>query len=257
MKNILIIFILGLFSFPTYGANKKDSLIYEGSKVDVLLNPKSNLYCINNKENKTKIKDLLYVKRVMLHYQYLTKDLQIGFIHDQGDVLDSTPKIFSFVCGTVGHYKTKITSKGNKWIVTEDEYFFDYDNKIPPAILATISKTDADSVFFINGNTLFSYDDNFGIGPAKNITQPRWLICKKNNQYFLHGNDSLTYDSLDFYSYDQPIKTYKNNLVGVLGLVEPKYTGIEPFIYNFAKAVLPSGESIVIDLQGNLYKKQN
>jgi|TARA_B110000967_G_scaffold166784_1_gene174991 hypothetical protein len=50
------------------------------------------------------------------------------------------------------------------------------------------------------------------------------------------------------------LRTKNNYLHGLFGIIEPKYKRISEFNYYLAKAILPSGELVFIDLEGNEYK---
>lgn len=76
------------------------------------------------------------------------------------------------------------------------------------------------------------------------------LILVKDGKYFSEETPHLKYDSIDF---GQSRKTKRNNLYGLLGIIEPKYKRIEDFNHFLAKAETVKGEVVYIDIDGNEY----
>lgn len=231
-------------------SQKLDSLFYESSKMKIVTNIESDVFEIVNMGSGEKIKNLKFVKQIARTFQILDKDNNIYYINDDFEKMDSVNDFYG-LCGTVPHYSMTIEEVDNKYVVMSDETFYDMGNEIPAEAQLSIEKSKAEKVVFINGENEFMYTSNFGIGVCS--TDPNWLFLVKNEQFTSHHNPSLVYDFIDFNNYYHTLVTKKDGLYGVFGIVEPKYAEIQTFDYFLAKAILPNGREVVIDLEAREY----
>ncbi len=159
------------------------------------------------------------------------------------------------VCGSVNFYTLSVQENifYYKIIKEIDTISVDFsDSFFKKRTIKKISKNKADSVLLFNGKKELHYSDNSWIGVVGNI-EPEIIILVKDGKYFTEDNPTLKYDSIDFTNGWSYLKTKKGNLYGLLRITEPKYTKIDQFECYLAKAELPNGKEVIIDLEGNEY----
>lgn len=256
MKKELLIILIGLLTFnlllsSNVLAQSADSVIYESENMLLVKNLEKSRYKLTNKKTKDNYDDLKFVKRIFRYFQILDSNNQVFYI---GEDWEKKEEVIDFigVCGTVPHYTLTVQLNETYFEIIEDETFYDYTNEIPAEIKRKIDQDEADSVLFINGNSSFKFTSNFDVGFG--TTDPRMLILIKDGKYFTIDNPKLKYDSIDFTNYRHSLKTMKDHLYGLLGIVEPKYKRIEEFNYYLAEAETENGELVFIDTEGNEYK---
>ena len=159
-----------------------------------------------------------------------------------------------FGCGTVPHYTLSVKENDYYFQVWSDETFYDSDNLEPPVMIVQVPKSEADSVFFINGLQEFNYTSDFGINWYLNslTTDPGNVIFKKNGLYGIWGKSKAIYDDIFFENY--LLKVRKNGLYSYFEVnPEAKYTSIDHFIGVFARIELPGNKSGYVKYNGEEY----
>ncbi len=244
MKFLIILFILTFTS--NCFTQVKDSIIYKLEKISLTKEIKTNKFTVIANET---YKDLKFVNHIGKFIQVLDKDNQVFYVSLDGTRAENVKDYF-FTCGNVQNLILSVRDKKSYFEVFE--VLEEESSKSQARKIIEISKEDADSVYFINGQTLFKFNSNFNNNSV--IINPKTIILFKNGKYFSQENPKLKFDSIDFSNYQHSLKTKKNNLYGILGIVKPKYKNIEKFKYYLAEAKKRRGKSIYIDIYGNEYK---
>jgi hypothetical protein len=247
MKNIIISIILSILFIKCF-AQSVDSVFYQSKNILLTQNLETGRYKLITNQT---YDELNFARRINRYFQILDVNNQVFFIGEDG-VKKKEVKDYISVCGTVPHFTLSIKKTESYFEIFEDETFYDYNNEIPAEKKQQVSIQEADSVLFINGKTDFNFTSNFDVGIG--TTDPRMLILVKNGKYYSKDNHDLKFDSIYFTKYYHSLKTMKNNLYGLLGIIEPKYKRIEDFNYYLAKAETENGEVVYIDIEGNEYK---
>ncbi|MCB9261770.1 MAG: hypothetical protein H6607_05285 [Flavobacteriales bacterium] len=198
----------------------------------------------------TTYENLKFARLYSRCFQVLDENNRIFYVSVLNGAKSKDPD-FIGICGTVPHYTLSIKHSGSCFTVFEDETYHDYQNKIPPEKKRQICDKDVDSVLFINGRTEFKFDSNFEIG-IKNV-DPQTLILVKDGVYYFEDSINIGYDSINFNDYSPTLKTFKNGLCGLHGIIEPKYIRIGVFKTYLAEAETIDGRTIYIDIEGNEY----
>ena len=249
MKTIIFSLLFTIISVNALGQSK-DSVIYE-SETLLLVKKNSSKYKLTNKKTSDSYDSLKFVKRINSYFQILDNNNKVFYLAEDWEREDEVNDYFQ-VCGTVPHFTLTVKSNDNYFEILEDETFYDHNNETPAEIKFKIDGEKTSSVIFINGKTNFQFTSNFNVGIG--ITDPRMLIHIKDGLYFISDNPELTYDSIEFTNYQHSLKTMKNNLYGLLGVIEPQYKRIDKFNYYLAKAETIDGKVLYIDIEGNKYK---
>lgn len=247
MKNTFAI-ILSFLLLDCCFAQSKDAVVYKSENILLTQNLETKNYRLVTNEI---YDELMFVKRIYSYFQILDANHQVFYIGEDGEKKREV-KDYIGVCGTVPHYELSMKHSNAYFEIFEDETFYDHDNEIAAEKIHQISNQEVDSVLFINGKTEFKFTSNFDVGIGS--TDPRILIFVKDGKYFSNDAPDIRFDSIDFTNYDHSLKTKKNNLYGLLGVVEPKYKRIEDFNYYLAEAETENGEVIYIDIEGNEYR---
>ena len=249
MKTLLLGLFLCVLSNPMF-AQSKDSVLYDYQGIRLTKNLENNRFKLTNNKNKEKFENLKFVRRIAHYFQVLDENNKMFYI---GEDWKKEQKVHDFfgLCGTVPNYTLIVKPKGAYFEVLEDETFYDQNNEIPAKVTSKINKNDADVIVFINGKNNFNFTGNFNEGIV--TTNPRMIILIKDGKYFTKDNPGLKYDAMDFSNYSHSIKTMKNKLYGLLGILEPKYKRIEKFNYYLAIAETRDGKIVYIDIDGNEY----
>lgn len=252
MKTLILSILLCALSSNLFGQSA-DSIISQSESIVLLKNTDSGRFTLIHKKRNQKLENLKFAKRIFRYFQVLDATNNMFYIGDDWEKKE-TVEDFIGVCGTVPHFSLTVQTRGAYFEILEDETFYDRNN-VPAEVKFKVNKHEADSVVFINGKNSFSFDSNFGIGfPTIN---PRTLILIKNGKYFTRDHPHLKYDSIGFmssyYDHKPSLSTMKNNLYGLLGIVEPKYKRIEAFRHYLAEAETVDGTLVFIDAEGNEY----
>jgi len=228
-------------------AMKEDSVIFESDNVLVTFNPGSKEYKVEANETYEHLK---FARPIYRSIQVLDKKNNVFFIDEQGNKQAEFSDYIG-VCGTVPHYHLTTKETDSEIEVYENETFYDYEDKIPAEIVATVNASDVDSVVFINGQSEFFFTSNFTVGISK--IDPRTILLAKGGKYATLNNPNNYYDDIDFSEYYKYLLTKRDKLWGILGVIEPKYKHIDRFNYYLAKAKKENGKVIYIDMDGNEY----
>jgi hypothetical protein len=183
------------------------------------------------------------------------------FSYDHFQVLSANNRIFCI--GRDGKEKVEIVDpceysfpdKCDSFFIRQTPSYFlisstqEYCFHGVPNLIDRIERKYADSIFLINGKTEFNLDSSF-CGLSE-LVRPETIILMKDMEYFSRENPSLKFDSIDFSNYGNSLKTVKNGLYGILGVVEPKYRRIDDFDFFLAKAEKVNNEIVHIDYKGN------
>ncbi len=238
-----------LFSIPSFAA-LNDSLVINNGIYKVYKNLNKNSFLIKNKDNNTVFENLKFVS---LHYNFLqviSSKNDAFFLDNDLKKTESIDNIIGF-CGTVPHYELRIKKTKTDFIILEDETFYDSGNVIPIAETSRISRSEADSVFFISGTDQFSFTANYGLSQSC-LPNPRTIIYIKNDQYYIYGDKNEgTYDQIIMTN--GLLKLMRKNLYSYWTNIEPKYSFIGDFNHNLARFELPNGQKGYIDNQGKPY----
>lgn len=249
MKTLFLGLILCTLSSPMF-AQSKDSVLYDYQNIRLTKNLENNRYKLTNKKSKEKFENLKFVRRIAHYFQVLDENNKMFYIGEDWKKEQEVHDFFG-LCGSVPTYTLTVNSKGTYFEVLEDETFYDQNNEIPAEVISKINKNDADVIVFVNGKNNFTVTGNFSEGIV--TTHPRMLILIKDGKYFTQENPNLKFDAIDFSNYGHSLKTKKNNLYGLLGIIEPKYKRIEKFKYYLAIAETQDEKIVYIDTEGNEY----
>lgn len=237
-----------LIRFSSF-AQSIDSIVYNSNKLVLEKCKTSNTHTLTNVKTKEKNKKIIFLKSLSINYQVLDTDQNLYYLNDSGDRVDSI-QAYLWVCGTVPHYTLNIKETKDFFYVIQKETFFNYEGKESPDTITTLSKSNVDSLYLINGKQEFQYTSNYTYGYSP-TTSPETIIYKKGKQYGTLTSKGKTYDKIDF---TYPVlTTHKNNLVGLYNIVEPKYLDISPFEYYLARCIKPDGKTAHIDEEGTEY----
>lgn len=253
MKILKFLSVVSLLFCWTFNgiAQDADSIIYESATMLVAKNTQTRHFEIKNKRTKETLKNLKFVRWTNQAFQVLDEDKKIFYIDENWKITEEVHNMYG-LCGTVPHYTMTVKETKDSLLVYENETFYDHADKIPAARIFGISKKDADRIFFINGLDRFDFTANFNAF-GDGLTNPRTIFIYKNGKYFQADNPKEEFDNLDFSNYDFYIKTFRDELYGVLGVTVPKYRNVSSFNDHLAKAVLPDGREIYIDKEGAEY----
>jgi len=249
MKAILLSLSLLLITGQLVGQTK-DSIIFNSDNIKITKNFDDHKFSIQNLSTDEQIENLKFVKQIAYHFQVLDENNNIYYLNANGEKLAEVEDFYG-VCGTVPHYELTVKENKRNFEVFEDETFYDAGNKIPAKKVYEFDKKNVDSVLFINGSDGMIFTSNFSVGIGS--TDPTMVLLVKDGQYFTMDTPTDTYDSIDFSNYHHSLKTMKDDLYGLLGIIEPKYKNIEVFEYYLAKATTTDGSTVFIDLEGNEY----
>lgn len=242
------VFIIGFFTGTVFGiGGNSDSLVYDLGNHQVYL--RGDKYIIQTNSGKVLYDNLKYFGNALQYWQVLDEKNQLFYLNQNIEKSEITDN-FLGVCGTVPNYSLWIEEEEYDFIVMKDETFYDSGNQIPAEEYIRISKSKVDEICFINGKTKFSYDGNYGIGSV--VTSPELIIYKKNEKYGIWQDETKTlYDQILFENLN--LKLILNQKEGYYGLTAVKYQKIQPFIYNLAQFITPTGKTGYVDINGNEY----
>lgn len=223
----------------------------EANKEDAATTESEKSYYIANEEGEKVVEDLRFVKMIWPNLQVLDSKNNLFFFNENMERQNTVDKGRIGVCGTVPHYTLVIKNGWSAYTITEDETFYDQGNKEPAEVIATISKSEADDVFFINKQKKFNYTSNYGIG-STGLASPKTIIYVKDEAYKIYGDENnVAYDDLEIE--DGKIRIIKDGLVGLYGTTKAKYTRLEDFNNFLARFELPNGQKGFVDVEGKEY----
>ena len=253
MKMLKFISILSLLFFWTINttAQNYDELVYESATLLITKNDKTNHFQITNRLTKETLQNLKFVKRIGEDFQVLGEDKKIFYINENWRISEEANNRFG-LCGTVPHYTMTVSENKDSLFVYQNETFYDYGDEIPAERIFEISKKEADSIVFINGQNKFNFTANFNV-MGEGLSNPNDIFLVKDGKYFQADNPQEVFDGLDFSSYYSFVKTIKDGRYGILGVTAPKYLGISDFNGYLAQATLSDGSVVYIDKVGEEY----
>ena len=248
MKNFLLCLLFCFFSWPLF-CQDEDSIIYESPNILLTQDIENKSFRLTNLKGNDKFENLKFVRRIVNYFQVLDQANNLFYLNEDWEQKVAVDDFVNFAtCGFGGHlHELKVELVGEQYKITEEDTFF-ADN-IPVELKIEINKNEADSVLFINGKNVFHFMSNI----TDKTTNPRKLILVKDGKYFTKEAPFIKYDAIDFTNFFQGLISKRNDLFGILGLIEPKFKNIESFEYYLAKAELPNGNVIFVDLEGNEY----
>ncbi len=248
MKISLILLAFSILTMHNVYASSKDSLVYDLGKYKVYTS--KDRYIIQNSAGKTLYSDLKYFGGAFQNWQVLDAQNNLFYLDAEMKRSD-TNDVFIGLCGTVPHYELIVEEEEHDFVVKKDETFYDNGNQIPAEELFRISKSHVDQLYFINGDSEFNFDGNFGIGTSMR-SNPDLVVYKKNGKYGIWQDETgILYDFVHFEDYN--LKLVKDGKVGYYGFTEIKYHDIQPFIYNLARINTTDGKTGYVDLNGKEY----
>ena len=254
MKKTLFLILLSICSQLGF-AQDSDKLISKQEKFQIYQQADLSYYIMRN--HKKVYKNLKFVKIAWPVIQVIDNKNNSFYLNDRLIKTKAAPARMGF-CGTVPHYSFAINTKGNEFIVTTDETFFDSQNQIPPKVVLSISKQQVDELYFVNLEKKFMFTENYGAG-ALATPNPRLVIFEKDGQFGYYTPDqsgnwvkSRLYDKIIVEN--SLLKLYKNGLVGYQGINDaPKYTTLTPFDNYLAQFEMPDGQKGYLDVYGVEY----
>ena len=247
LKPFVLVFSFMLLS--TLFAGNQDTVVLNMQNYNVYQVDGKQEFYIKNKTGQITVKHLKYYAQLNGYLQALdTKNIPL-FIDADGLKSDEIHPFYG-VCGTVPHYELAIKDSANTFIVTEDETFYDSEG-IPPVAIQTISKKQADGVYFVNGQNQFNFTSNYGYGRFW-WPDPRTIYYKSGGKYyFLKDSDHAAYDQVEYDMGRLLVK--QNNLIGIYGFLPVKYVDLGAFNYRLARFELPDGRTGYVDDTGKEY----
>ena len=226
---------------------------------------KTNTYFITDKEGNKKVEDLIFAKSVGWEFaQILDQKGKMFYINADLETVEKAEPFFGF-CGTVPHYTLEIVKKSDEFIFTEDETFFDHDNKDPAKEIFHLSTEIADDVQWINGDKILKYDTNYGISHSY-PTDPRRILFTKNSKWGIvqENRDLVINPNVISYSYTDAVfdeiihengllRTRIGDRFGYFGICDAIYPKLGMFENHLASFTKKDGSTGYIDTEGREY----
>lgn len=249
MKQTLSIIIFIILSTNIYA--QKDSLLYEfGKELMVYKSIDEQTFTIK-KGNRIIWEKLKFIYPTYGSYlQVLDKKNSYFYINSKGKKVKKV-NISLELCGTVPHYSYEIIETDEKYILTEDETFYDYENLEPPVAIDSINKSNIKKIHFHNNEQKISFTENTFIFNATKVFPQAIILEKENRKGILYQGDLTFFDEV---LYDNGIfKVKQNGLFGYYKITQPKYKELNGFSFGLAKFKLENGKSGYIDKDGKEY----
>ncbi len=238
------------FYFASY-SQEKDSLVYEfGENMTVYKSINDGTFLLK-KKNKIKFKNLKFTLPIWGYLQVLDENNFMFYIDSKGEK-QQRPNISLNVCGTVPHYTCEIKEDNDKYIITRDETFLDYENKIPFEIIDSIKKEGINKIYFTNNLQVIKYDENDFVFTFTNAFPSAVIIEREVEKGILHQGKLILYDEI-FETKNWVTKVRLDNKVGYYNLTEIKYSHLEEFVFGLAKFKIENGKAGYIDMNGKEY----
>ena len=248
MKNI--IFTIALFYSLISFSQIKDSLTYKLNNYEVYKQTKTETFYVKNDKDKIIYKDLKFVAIVFEYLQVLDSKNNLSYIDQDGKKSTKT-NIELGLCGTVANYILEIVEKDDEYIITKNENFYDYGDKIAPEVIKRINKKGITAIYFGNKEKQISYDENSFVFSYTNVYPEVVFIEKGIKQGLLIDDTILYYDRASYQ--DGIIKIEDNELVGYYNITTVKYKSLEPYVYRLAKFTMANEKSGFVDVDGREY----
>jgi len=135
--------------------------------------------------------------------------------------------------------------------LTENENFFDYEDKISPKIIDSIEIKGIDKINFLNKEKKIEFDGNSFIFNYTKVFPYAIIIQKGKQQGVLFENNLKYYDEV---TYDSGLLKVKiDNQIGYYEITDVKYKELEGFIFGLAKFKTFDGRTGYVDSNGNEY----
>lgn len=252
MKNtIVLLFLFALLSNLNAQTDKDIVTTFESDYLSITKNVSENTYQITGKKSKSIFSNLKYVGSVGDSYQVIDANNEILLL--DATTLEKKDKAENlyWLCGTVPHYTIAIEETKDSFVITKDETFYDYGNQEVAEEIIKVSKSEADSIVFINGKNTFDFSSNFSF--TSRIIDPMTIFIVKDGKYTVLGKEGLKYDTVDFTGYAPTLKYTVDNLHGFHNITEAKYSEVSDFQDNLARVTTAKGKEIIIDIEGNEY----
>lgn len=251
MKKTTIITIIVIFYSNILFSQDKDSLYFDfGDKMQVFKNISNNTFSLKKGKN-VKYKNLKFVIQLWGYIQVLDENNSKFYIDKNGKKQNKT-KINIELCGTVPNYTCEIIEKKDKYIITQDETFYDFKNLVKAKIIDSISKRYVDKIYFSNNSQKINYDENdFVFNLTK--TFPFAAIIEKENQKGILNNGKVAFYDEILSTNNWIFKIKIKNKIGYYEITETKYTELDNFIFGLAKFKLENGKTGYVDIKGKEY----
>ena len=245
LTSFLILSIVNSF------AQQNDSLVYEfGENFKIYKILKSNTFEIKKNDKKVIFKNLKFIEHLGEYLQVLDKNNTPFYIDSKGKKKKKV-NISLELCGTVPNYVYQIIEKKEKYFLTENENFYDYEDKIPPKIIDSIEIKGIDKINFSNNEKKIEFDENSFVFNHTKVFPNAIIIQKGKKQGILYENDLKYFDKV---TYDSGLlKVQINNEFGYYGITEVKYKELEEFIFGLAKFKTTDNRIGYVDSNGKEY----
>ena len=249
MKTTLTILLIFYFSHSF--SQDKDSLMFDfGENLKVYKNTNDTTFLLK-KNNKIKYKKLKFVLPIWGYLQVLDEN-NIKFYIDKVGRKKNKTKIHLSLCGTVPNYTCEIKTENEKFIITKDETFYDYENKKPFEIVDSIKKEGIDKIYFTNKSQKIEYDENdFVFNMIK--TFPYAVIVEKGTKKGILCNGNLSFYDEIFETNNWVTKVRIDNKVGFYNLTEIKYLELGEYNFGLARFKQQNGKKGYVDMNGKEY----
>jgi len=252
MKNtILFLLLFVLLSNIQAQADKNIIIEFESPHLVITKDASNNTYEITGKEVKSVFSNLKYVGVVGDSYQIIDANNEILLIDAETLEKKKEARSSFWLCGTVPHYTIAVEETKNSFVITKDETFYDIQNQKLAEEIFKVSKSDADSIVFINGKNIFNFNANFTY--TNKIVDPMTVFLVKDGKYSPIGEKAIKYDYINFEGYSPTLKYSIGNLHGFYKITEAKYSEVSDFQDNLARVTTADGQKIIIDIEGNEY----
>jgi len=232
-------------------AQKKDSLVYEfGENLKVYKDLNSNTFNIKKNDKKAIFENLKFIEHLGEYLQVLDKNNIPFYINNKGKK-EKKVNITLELCGTVPNYIYQIIENKGKYFLTENENFYDYEDKIPPKIIDSIEIKGIDKINFPNNEKKTEFDGNSFVFNHTKVYPNAIIIQKGKKQGVLYKNDLKYFDKV---TYDSGLlKVEINKELGYYGITKVKYKELEQFIFGLAKFKTLDDKIGYVDSNGKEY----
>ncbi|SEA60138.1 hypothetical protein [Bizionia paragorgiae] len=249
---ILLTFVLFLNLISAFAQNN-DSLVYEfGDKLKVYKDLNSQTFRIKKNDKKVVFKKLKFIEHLGEYLQVLDKNNIPFYINNKGKKKKKV-NITLALCGTVPNYVYEIVEKNESYYLTENENFYDYEDKIPPKIIDSIEVKGIDKINFPNNENKIEFDENSFVFNHTEVFPHALIIQKGKKQGVLYQGKLTFYDEV---TYDSGLLKVKiNNQLGYYGITKARYKELETFIFGLAKFKTFDNRSGYVDSNGKEYYK--
>lgn len=251
MKNTIVLFFLFAFLSNVHAQTTSKITEFESDNLSISQDVSKNTFQITSKTSDLVFSNLKYVGSVGDSYQVIDANNEIFLLDAVSLKKKDKAKNLYWLCGTVPHYTIAVEETKDSFVITKDETFYDMMGKEAAKEVMKISKSDADSIVFINGKNSFDFSSNFSY--SSRIINPMTVFLVKDGKYSVSGEKPVKYDSIDFEGYSPTLKYSVGDLHGFHNITEAKYSKVSDFQDNLARVTTAEGKEIIIDVEGNEY----